>query len=681
MKPFDLNEYYSGSKENPLYLKNKALHFQWKKFIEGSADFDPDLVSPETLQEWNQCRALKIDPLKNLTQTGLFADALQEKLAENMALINISQPFLHRLFQFFKDFSYAVGLFDREGYVLKVITEEKYLMNNRMFNFLPGSVWNYATSGNSGLACVLDQAKPRQIIGANHYLKILHFVAASAAPILDAEGKLLGGIIVTTFYTDSHPHTLGMVATAAQAIENEWRAQKKLLKGKTHFNETGIAASLQKAMLSALPEALIVLGHDGVITTANEKARLLFGLNVMQAVPVTLSSFFNDAQNRPFLAAALEGESVVNREVRIRTSQGEGDYFLSCKNVLLSGGEIAGRMLMLSDKKTTLSQVSHLIGARAKCTFDDLCGQGESFQRILDPARAVSQSDSPVLLQGESGTGKSVLASAIHHASSRRDNPFLTVSLADIPREWLACELFGDEGAAAGLNTGATPGKVELADGGTIFLDEIAEAPLEVQDIILGLLKEKSFIRPGGAQSHTANVRLIFATTRDLLIEVHRGHFRAELYNQINRCHLKLPPLRERPDDLLPLVKKFLAGFSSCTGKMLRGADETVLEMFRKYRWPGNIRELRRVIEHMAHSAASGLLTMEALPPELLDPTSAYRRHREFVSPEETEKSLISHLLTLKFPKKDIARELNISRAHLYRKMKKFGLTEPGAPE
>lgn len=681
MKPFDLNEYYSGSKENPLYLKNKALHFQWKKFIQGSADFDPDLVPPETLQEWNQCRALKIDPLKNLTQTGLFADALQEKLAENMALVNISQPFLHRLFQFFKDFSYAVGLFDREGYLLKVITEEKYLMNNRMFNFLPGSLWNYETSGNSGLACILDLAKPRQIIGANHYLKILHFVSASAAPILDAEGKLLGGIIVNTFYTDSHPHTLGMVATAAQAIENEWRAQKKLLKGKTHLNETGIATSLHKAMLSALPEALIVVSNDGVITTVNEKARRLFGLNVMQAVPVTLTSFFNDAENRAFLTAALEGESVVSREVLIRTSQGAGDYFLTCKNVVLSGGEIAGRMLMLSEKTTTLSEVSHLIGARAKCTFDDLCGQGESFQRILDPARAVSQSDSPVLLEGESGTGKSVLASAIHNESPRKNNPLINVSLADIPREWLACELFGDEGASAGLNAGATLGKVELADGGTIFLDEIAEAPLEVQDKILGLLRDKSFIRPGGARRHTVDVRMIFATTRDLLIEVHRGHFRAALYNQLNRCHLRLTPLRERPDDLLPLVAKFLSAYSSRTGKMLRGADEAVLEMFRKYRWPGNIRELRQVIERMAHSASAGLLTLEALPPELLDPMSAYRRSRDFVSPEETEKSLISHLLTLKFPKKDIARELNISRAHLYRKMKKFGLNEGSAQE
>ena len=671
----EFNGIFTGSSQKSLALENKAIYLQWKKFINGDTDLDTTITSQETLNEWRHCKALKIDPFKKLNNIALAGNALKEKLHQNEAFINISQPFIHKLFRFMKDFSYAVGLFDRDGYLLKVITEEKFRNNNMMFNFFIGTRWTEKDAGNSCASHILDKKRPKQVIGANHYLKIFHLIAASGAPITAPDGELLGGIIVTTFYSATHPHTLGMAMAAAHAIENEWRAQKALIQCQAAFEQTDIASGLQKAIISSIPEGLIAIDPAGRITSLNEHARSMFGFNPANLTEMTLQNIFSREENRSFWDMIEQQDSISDTEVRIRTSRGVSDYSLTFNNILLSSGAVIGKILIFAENRRIKSIVTKVIGAKANFTFNDLGYQNEHFKNIIDQACMISQSASNVLLLGESGTGKDILAQAIHNASPRKEGPYVAINCAAIPRDLIASELFGySEGAFTGSKRGGNQGKFELADGGTIFLDEIAETPLEIQAVLLRVIEDKCVVRVGSSQIRSVDVRIISATNRDLPTQISKGNFRHDLYYRLNVFNVQLPPLRERTDDIPLLVERFIRKYATALGKTIDGTDEKVLDLLMSYRWPGNVRELQNVVERMVNYASGNRLTVDLIPPEIIDTRRTGRRSLDFEPPEEAEQRLIRHLLSLKFRKNKIAEQLNMSRANFYRKLKKYGL-------
>ncbi len=676
MRTFDyFNEDPSENHGNDLRRLNKSIYLQWKKFISGENDVDTTIVSQETLDGWLHCRELNIDPLAKPQNVILTGDALHEKISANQEFINISRPFAQRLFQFTKDRNYSVGLMDKDGYLINVLIEEKHIIYNKMFNFVPGSRWTEEDAGNCPTAYALNRKQPVQMMGATHYMKYFHFVTTSAAPIFDPDGHLLGCISVSNFYLDTHPHTLFMAVAAAQAIENEWQTQKALVQCKIAFEQTDIAASLQKAIFSSIPEALIVVNHEGDIMTINEKASQMFALDNVSVCGMSLRKIFKGEENTGFLAVAEQKDSVSDKEVRIRTVQGAGDYSLTCNSITLSGGALIGKLLIFSEIQRIKSLVARTIGAKANFTFKDIHCQNEHFKRILEQASVMSPSLSNVLLLGESGTGKDILAQAIHNDSPRKDGPYVAINCAAIPRDLIASELFGhDEGAFTGSRRGGSQGKFELADGGTIFLDEIAEMSLDIQAVLLRVIEDKCIVRIGGNQIRAIDVRIISATNRDLLAEVNRGNFRKDLYYRLNVFNIQLLPLRERQDDIPLLVEYFIRKYAKAQGKIIHGADEQVIDAFMNYRWPGNVRELQNVVERMVNYASLDHLTSNLIPPELVDTRPVRTQKLDFETSEEKEKRLLRHMLTLKLSKNNIALQLNMSRTTLYRKLRRHGL-------
>ncbi len=666
---------YSENQEQELILQNKAIHLQWKKFVNGDGDVDITLVSHETLEAWERCRAMHIDPLTVPQNVLLTGEALKEKLHEHQNFINISRPFLRKLIQSLKGFSYTVALFDAEGYMLHHIEEKKAFIYNRNYNFIPGSRWTYDYVGNSAIAHVLKTKTPMQVIGAKHYLNCLHFITSTGEPILDPDGALLGCLSVGHFYSDTHPITRGLALAAAQAIENEFRVQKTLVQCQVAFEQTDIASSLQKVIFASIPEAIIAVNNEGRVISINEKACDMFALNIEDVPGTPLRMIFDRDGNRSFFAVLEQQDSVRDLEVRIRTSRGEADYSLTCNNISLSAGTIIGKVLIFSEIKRIRSLVAKTIGAKANFTFKDIHGQNNAFQFLMDQARSMSQSASNVLLLGESGTGKDILAQAIHNASPRKDGPYIAINCAAIPRDLIASELFGHmEGAFTGARRGGRQGKFELADGGTIFLDEIAEIPLDIQAVLLRVLEDKQVVRIGGTQVRKVDVRIIAATNRDLLEEVNRGNFRQELFYRLNVCNIELPALRERPDDIPMLTERFISKFAKAQDKTISGVDEKVMEALVHYRWPGNVRELQNVVERMVNYASEGHLTTHLVPPEIVDTRPVRRQSLDFELPSEKEKRLLRHMLTLNLSKNNIAKQLNMSRTTLYRKINKYGL-------
>ena len=300
----------------------------------------------------------------------------------------------------------------------------------------------------------------------------------------------------------------------------------------------------------------------------------------------------------------------------------------------------------------------------------DLTTQSAAMQKSLDVAFKAADSEATMLLLGESGTGKSVLARAVHHRSPRRGGAFVTVSCPSLSRELLESELFGHvKGAFTGAHAD-TQGKVAAADGGTLFLDEIGELPPEVQAKLLRLLQEREYERVGETKPRHANVRIISATNRDLARAVTAGTFREDLFYRLNVISVRLPPLRERVNDIERLALGHLRFLAAHSGKPVREFSPEAVEAMRAYSWPGNLRELRNVIER-----AVILSTGERIEPaDLVDdiqPASELRLGGKF-SLEEIEAEHLRRVVANTRTLDEAAAILHIDPATLYRKRKKL---------
>jgi transcriptional regulator with PAS, ATPase and Fis domain len=496
---------------------------------------------------------------------------------------------------------------------------------------------------------------------------VFHKRSVSSAPIFNPEGELIGGIMMLGIYYGAHPYTLGMVVAAAQAIENELRTQKKL----SAVNKT---SNDQKTVISSIPDAIITIDNQGYISFMNDHAKEMLH-TAHRAEGKRFKDILGDLNHR-FFEIIENNETVTDREVRIFYRNASGDYTLTTNLIISQDGGITGKILFLNEIKRAKSLVATMIGAKAKFHFEDIYGQHPEFLKTIEQARMISQSSSNVLLLGKSGTGKDIFAQAIHNAGDHRDGPYVAINCAAIPRDLISSELFGySEGAFTGSRKGGNQGKFELADGGTIFLDEIAEIPLELQTVLLRVIEEKTVTRIGGTSVRPINVRIIAATNKDLKEEIKKGAFREDLYYRLNVFSIHLMPLSDRLDDILLLVNHFVRKHEKTMRKRIDRIDNDVISIFMNYSWPGNVRELQNIIERMMSMANGNELTVDLIPQEINDFKNYTKTIESIESPEEKERKMIETMIKMKFQKKAIAKKLNISRMTLYRKIEKYSLT------
>ena len=246
-----------------------------------------------------------------------------------------------------------------------------------------------------------------------------------------------------------------------------------------------------------------------------------------------------------------------------------------------------------------------------------LVGTSDEMSAIFEIIDRVADTPSTVLITGESGTGKELVAKALHESSSRADQPFIKINCAAIPKNLMESELFGYEKGAFTGATASKPGRFELADGGTLFLDEIGEIPVEMQVKLLRAIQESEFERVGGLKTLKVDVRLITATNRDLEFEIQAGNFREDLYYRLNVVPLRIPPLRERGDDVPLLVDHIIEKFNARLGKEISGIDDEAGAVLRQHQWPGNIRELENVLERTMLFCKETEISLSDIPEEV----------------------------------------------------------------
>jgi NtrC-family two-component system response regulator AlgB len=304
----------------------------------------------------------------------------------------------------------------------------------------------------------------------------------------------------------------------------------------------------------------------------------------------------------------------------------------------------------------------------------DLDSASPRMRAALDTVLRAAGSDVPLLLRGESGTGKGVLARLLHARSARAARPFVVISCPTLSQELLASELFGH---ARGAFTGAirdNPGRVEGADGGTLFLDEIADVPTALQAKLLRFLQEKEFERVGESRTRRADVRLVAATNRDVEAEVAAGRFREDLLYRLNVVEVRVPALRDRPEDVLPLARRFAAFFAAAAGRLVPELSPAAQDVLVRYAWPGNVRELRNVVEHAVMLWPAPTIEPHAFPERIASRAAGTPAVGGDLTLEQLEREHILRVLARGETLEEAAESLGIDVSTLWRKRKKYGV-------
>jgi len=388
-------------------------------------------------------------------------------------------------------------------------------------------------------------------------------------------------------------------------------------------------------------------------------------------------------QLAPLLQHIREGRADVDAEV---VTLGMVDYIAQMRMVRASDGMLLRCVITLARREQAQRWAQKLLGPLPRFSFNDVVAISPATQEVLARAKSAALTESNVLLTGESGTGKEVFAQAIHNASSRKTGPFVAINCAAIPRELLESELFGYEGGAfTDAKHSGQPGKCELAQGGTLVLDEIGDMPPEMQAKLLRVLQERSVTRLGSARSIPLDVRVIATTNADLAGLVARGRFRNDLYYRLCVIHIHLPPLRERREDILPLASRFLEQLCARLGRPIVRLAPHVAEAFQNYHWPGNIRELQHVLEAEVSLIPPGDTMITRIPPgferrrfprqatgvPLIFPDAATLLEE----PDEAgREELVELLRATRGDTAEIARRLRVSRATVYNRLTRYGL-------
>jgi sigma-54 dependent transcriptional regulator, acetoin dehydrogenase operon transcriptional activator AcoR len=442
------------------------------------------------------------------------------------------------------------------------------------------------------------------------------------------------------------------------------------------------AAARDAATLAAFRDGVISLDGHGVVRAVNAAAAQLLRLDSQTLCGQVLA---NVAALAP-VAEALSGS---------HAAQGEVVSLPTC-DVLMRWQSYEGGLVATLQELSSAQKLAHrLVGSPARFRFDDLQGKSPELLDCVRDARRGAASDLPVLITGESGTGKEMLAQAIHNASPRAGQPFVGLNVAAIPRELLESELFGYErGAFTGAREGGKAGKFEVAERGTIVLDEIGDMPLEMQAKLLRILQERTIQRLGGNKEIPLRARVIATTHRDLERAVAEGAFRLDLFHRLRVLHLRLPPLRERRADIPSLVEHYLRRYAERVGRRPIHVAPTVLEGLMAHDWPGNVRELANLIEGEACLMPAEATTME----RMLAPLARTRplaapvapraegipwpsRSGEILPFKEVEKRVVGHALqVLEGNVAAAAKALNLSKATLYNKINTYGLRPANAP-
>lgn len=563
-----------------------------------------------------RCAALGLSRIERPDFSPLGRTDLTVARERNLRLYSHAAPVMEMLYEQIVDTDSMVVLTDATGTILHSTGDDEFLGRAAKVALAPGANWSEAAKGTNAVGTALMDEVPTLVHAEEHFMHANNFLTCSAAPILDPRGNILGVLDVSGEQRSYHQHTMALVKMSARMIENHWLTDDYRNVMRLHFHS-------RVEFIGTLMEGILAVSPDGKIVGANRGALELLGLSGAALRMHSLSSLFGTAignlvdRFRSPLAVPLPVEMSDGRQFHVLAKfnfpvwshpDSPSD---DARSTLRQSASVAEEATLRTAPTAAPASEAAASGLRHLQTGDG------HMDTVVDKVRRVLNRDIPILILGETGTGKELLARAIHQDSERARQPFVAVNCASIPETLIEAELFGyEEGAFTGARRKGSVGKIVQASGGTLFLDEIGDMPLQLQAHLLRVLQERQVTPLGSTKSVAVDVSIICATHRNLREMIAAKQFREDLYYRLNGLAVKLPALRER-SDLMVLTRRILE--RQMPGKRLEVADD-VLRLFRSYAWPGNIRQLFNVLRTAAVMAAGdALITRHHLSDDFLD--------------------------------------------------------------
>jgi sigma-54 dependent transcriptional regulator, acetoin dehydrogenase operon transcriptional activator AcoR len=590
---------------------------------------------------------------------------------QNHALHTYALPVMETLYEQIINTHNMVILTDAQGVIMHTLGDDDFLEKASRVALTPGVVWSEQRRGTNAVGTAIAEGVPTLVHANEHFLHANHILTCSAAPIFDPRGAVVGVLDVTGDSNSFHRHTMALVRMSAQMIENQLFTAAYQDGITLHFHG-------RPEFIGTLMEGIVSFTPGGRFIAANRCAMFTLGLPPHALSTHTLNSLFGIGVSALFdhyrtaapglLHLCLPSGVRVYARAAVRLS-----------NSTICSADI-GQPSARNSGTTTRPQAAGMEGDQSHrlSSLRYLNTGDPQVAAIIGKLNKVNGRDIPILVTGETGTGKELLAQAIHNDSPRADGPFVAVNCASIPETLIESELFGyEDGAFTGARKKGSIGRIQQANGGTLFLDEIGDMPLHLQARLLRVLQERMVTPLGSAKSISVNVSLICATHRNLRDMMARGAFREDLYYRLNGLVVKLPPLRERTDFETVVNKLLMVEGKGCH---FRVAPD-VMRLFKQYSWPGNLRQLTNLLRTaMVMAGDDEEIQLDHLPDDFLDdvksmkPESAPVPNADVVSAnatlEDVELSMIQKALQAHGGNVSAAaRALGISRNTIYRKL------------
>lgn len=544
----------------------------------------PGLLPSAIEMSWQRCLDYGLDT----NQGGMFdplerGNLLQER-EKSSHLLAHAQPVMDVLFEQIVDTQNVIVLANDSGYILHSCGDPEFLPRAEKIALAPGIEWSEVSRGTNAIGTALVTGTPVIVHGDQHFLSANHFLTCSASPIFDPYGALTGILDVTGDHRSFNRHTLALVRMSVTMIENRMFASA--------FDETvTLRFHARNEFIGTLCEGMAAFNEDGTLISANRSACFQFCQNLEQLRGASFASLFGQPISRVLDHLLVRPQDLIalnlNNGVRV---QARADF---CPKILRRYSRLAIQSDPTESQDTARKAVAVSNPDHQPCPMERLQTGDPQINAVLSKVKKVVGRDIPILIQGETGTGKEFLANAIHSFGPRKAKPFIAVNCAAIPEGLIESELFGyEEGAFTGARRKGNIGRILQADGGTLFLDEIGDMPLSLQARLLRVLQERVVIPLGSAKSYPVDVFVICATHRRIRDSVSSGQFREDLYFRLNGLTVMLPPLRERTD-IITLAGSLLTQHGGAHPPSL---DTDVLDLFLRHPWPGNLRQLSNLL-------------------------------------------------------------------------------------
>ena len=652
-------------KATPFNINPGKVDLAWDRYV-NCGELPKNSIRKIISDSWARCLEDGVDPSSSKTCLSVNDKTYQTLLKDNAQLVEAAKPVMEHARDLLAGSGSMMILADRNGICLHVEGDRKTVEDGHDIRLAVRANWSERAAGTNAIGTVLSVGMPIQINTSEHFCEGIKSWTCTAMVIRDpGTQEIIGALDLSGLTSDFNYHTQALVVEAASRIESRLVGIK--LEEKNRLLNAAVSI-----FSSPTNDALMLLDNYGYLVKANENVASNLAMRGVD-LKNNGKNFIQDINNRE--SKMLEAEWLRNEWIE----------------PVIEGPDQLGSMLIIpsphavyvGSSKNTNNSKPPLSNDRKY--FEDIIGSSTALKKTINKAQRLATLPVPILIQGETGVGKEMFAKAIHAAGPNSKGPLITLNCGGLSRDLITSELFGYvEGAFTGAVRGGKKGKIEAADGGTLFLDEIGELPLDIQANFLRVLQEGEICRLGDHQQRKVNFRVLVATNRDLNLDVKEGLFRMDLFYRISVITLSIPSLRERDNDVEMLIHFFAGEIAKRDGTEQKQFSPDFIKTLKSYDWPGNIRELRNIVECSVLMCQTDTVTLEDLPSEFHYQPKGDNGESSLkdvisndsnISLEDAERLIIiSSIKSNNGNLTKTANHLGMAKSTLYLKLKKHGL-------